>query len=265
MRSAAFPSKLRARRRRERVVYASLSAVGLLIVLSALAALAYLPQVTIAELNVKGLSTIPEEEVRAAIERELSRKYLFLLPKRNIFLYPRGGIERALLSSFPKLLSARVSFADFDRLEITVEERSPLAVWCTSQDDECYFLDRDGFIYAKAPEFSGTVFIKYKGPVEGGPVGGHYLQTQAFRSLSALVTELGKQVGEPVRVSVEGSDADIRFLRGFSLFLSLEDKPEDSIERLMLALSAQPLKGRDLSSLSYIDLRFGDRVVYKFK
>ena len=94
---AAYPSKLRARRRRERILRVSLLALGLAVVLGSLVALAYLPRVTITTIDLEGLSTIPQEEVRAAVERELSQRYFFLLPKRNIFLYPRAGIERALL------------------------------------------------------------------------------------------------------------------------------------------------------------------------
>ena len=260
---AAYPSKLRARRRRERILRVSLLALGLAVVLGSLVALAYLPRVTITTIDLEGLSTIPQEEVRAAVERELSQRYFFLLPKRNIFLYPRAGIERALLAAYPKLRTATVSFTDFNRIRVTVEERSPFALWC--EEDRCSFLDRDGFLYAKAPEFSGTVFIKYYGVADGGPVGGRYLTPHIFRSLSALVTELGGRLGEPVSVSVAGEDVEVRFLDGFSLFLSLADKPEDSLERLTLALSAEPLKGKELARLSYIDLRFGDRVVYKFK
>lgn len=263
----AHPSRLREKRRRERLFYAGLSLFGFVFVLACLVALSYVPQITIREIDVRGLSTIPEEDVRAAIERKLSEKYLFIVPKRNIFIYPKEEIEGALIEAFPKILSASVEFKGFNRISLAVAERSPAALWCgesREQAEACFFLDKEGYLYTEAPEFSGTVFVRYFG-AGAGRVGSQFMTPQTFRSLSALAAELGKNIGDLESVEVAKGDAELHFLNGFMLKLALKDKPESVIERLSLALESDALKGKDLSALSYIDLRFGDRVVYRFK
>jgi len=263
---AIHTSKLRAKRKRARVVTLVLSLVVLLCLVGGLVGLSYIPQITIHTVDVHGLSTIPEEEARAVIEEILQDTYFFLFPKRNIFVYPQHELEKTLLSLFPKLKSAHAVFEDFTRISLSFEERSPAALWCGVEkgEDPCYFLDKDGFLYAHAPEFSGTVFVRYYGE-GGGEVGTSFMTPQSFRSLSAFVTELGGMAGEPGRVEVASGDAEIFFLDGFSVRVALKDKPEKLVERLALALESAPLKGKDLGTLSYIDLRFGERVVYKFK
>lgn len=267
-RGPAHVSKLRTRRRNRRLVLALIVGFCGIISVAGLAGLSYLPQISIQHIEIQGISTIPEEDVRGSIERVLDETYAFIFPKRNIFLYPKRELERQLLSSYPKLLSADLSLKEFNSILLQAEERSPLALWCgksRGEKEPCYFLDKDGFIYAPAPEFSGTVFVRYFGSAPEEPLGAQFGTGDSFRSLSALVSELGSR-GEPSDVEVtEEGDAQVYFLEGFSLLLALEDKPESILERLALVLESDPLKGTDLGTLAYIDLRFGDRVVYKFK
>ncbi len=267
LRGPAHVSKLRARRRLRAVFLLGAFFGLLLLCLGGSLWLSYAPQLEVREIQVRGHSTLAEEDMRAFAENLAEEKYWGLLPKRNVFLYPKRTLEERLLSSFPKLLSVEVSLEDFHRLSIVVEERTPLALWCGHSKEErgeCLFLDREGYTYAPAPEFSGVVFVRYFGALKG-EVGTQFLTEREFRSVAALVAELGSH-GEPsdVEITTDG-DAQVSFIEGFKVFFALKDRSEDILERFRLVLEAEPLKGGGLEKISYVDLRFGDRVVYTFK
>lgn len=265
-------SKLRERRRRAARILWVAAAAGVLILAGGVTALFHLPAIQIREVAVAGLEPAVAEEVRAAVERELSGSYLYLFPKRNIFIYPKRAVLSMLDAAFPKLHSVEVGFKRFDAIEVQAQLRNPAALWCGVRQEEeaaaeCFFVDEDGFVYAQAPQFGGVVFVRYFGEISGGtPPGVSYLAQGEYRALSALVSALGRDLqASPEVVEVEGQDVTVRFSEGYALYFGRRDEHAAVLARLALALSSDPLANADREMLSYIDLRFGNRVFYKFK
>ena len=76
------------------------------------------------------------------------------------------------------------------------------------------------------------------------------LQESGFRSIGAEVEN--------------AHDFSIPLENSFSIKASFGANAEDLIKNLMLVLESERLKGRE-TDIEYIDLRFGNKVYFKFK
>lgn len=121
----------------------------------------------IKEVEISGEQTLGEEELVLDINEFLSEKYLWLLPKRNFLFFSSAQLENRLRTKFPKILKVDADLVETKRLVITLDERFAHSLWCVNKeyeqalDEECYFADNDGILYARAPYFSGDIFLKF--------------------------------------------------------------------------------------------------------
>ncbi len=274
-RRGSLPSKLGERRRKRRIILLLSVPVLLLICIGGVALLSRLSAVTIQSVNVEGASVLSEEELISAVEEKITGNYFLLFPKRNIFLYPRDEIALYLREVFPRLKSAKLSFEDFKTLLLTVEERKPYALWCgvkTTEEsgvqEQCSFLDETGFVFTKAPEFTGEVYLRYYGPLTAVTPreAGQFLSAAEFERLDAFLAAL-----RPLSLSVTGAelleegDVAVYLVGGGRFFIKLSSDYAATVENLELSLASDAFRGKTISELDYLDLRFGNRVFFRFK
>jgi cell division septal protein FtsQ len=258
-------SRLRARRKRMRARLALVAAGAVVLLLAIVVGLSYLPFLQVHSVEVSGTKTLATSTVAAYIEGQIAGRYLFVIPKRNIFLYPKRAIEGDLLKRFPELRGADVHASDFHTIAADVVEREPKALWC--QGTQCFLMDQEGVAYAYAPADAGS-FVRYQGHTDGASLPRQYLTPEMFESLFALVDAISQKLPDtPVEtVSVDSqNDAEATLSNGFVLKFALGDAGGDVFERFTLALTSGPFLEHGLGEFLYLDLRFGDKLYYKLK
>ena len=266
-------SSLRERRRRTRTLMVLSVFTLLAAVLYGVSWASYLPQFSVGSITVAGTKELRSEIVLAYAETVFfDGTYAFLSPQ-NIFFYPRERLERAIREHFPRTRSVQVSRESLlaQAVIVTVEEREPFARWCrsvyTEEGDsaECYLLDETGFIFAPAATSSNsdTQYVFRGSLPESGPPLGQGFLSEKFPEIVVFLRELERNDFSPVGISEDAQDLFLMLARGFELRVSLETL-EKSVRNLQLVLSSDALRGRE-SELEYVDLRFGNRVYYKFK
>lgn len=219
----------------------------------------------IQEIVVQGGHDFVNQEISSYSDGFLSRKYFGLIPKRNILLYPKWGLKKALLGNFPRVKEVSFELDPFKKqvLNIYVTEREEYALWC--RNDDCYFLDRKGYVFDEAPVFFEDRDFRYGGGIESNPVGKVYLGLDEFKKIDALVKAF---MVSPELSSFEISSLDylgggeykvlskngsfILFNAGFGL--------EKVYENLVLAIEKSEI---DLGNIEYIDIRLPGKVFYK--
>lgn len=273
------PSRLKGRRKRARVLLLCIAIVVFLAVCGAVIGASYLRFVTIRDVVVEGAETVEAEVIKEKGSAELSGRYFFVFPKANALLYPKKRVEADLREAFPKLKNVEIDLPNLHTLRIAVEERKPAALWCgvtrvVEQSDEkgedpvCYFLDEWGFTFEVAPTYSGTPYVRWYGKLEtDAPGATQYLTEDVFRALRALVEALSREGATSVSVDVDGA-GDVRCIveGSTSILFSINQKGDEVLERFRLAKESEVLKGKDLTILEYLDLRFGgNRLYFKLK
>ncbi len=264
-------SRLRARKRKRRLLKNIFSITLVLFVLFGLVGLTYLPALQIKSISVSGEQALSSSAIITFVQGELNGEYWYVFPKSNIFLYPKKQITADLIKMYPVLASADVHAGDFETVAVSLVERQPRALLCGeafASSSPCYFMDENGVAYGNAPIFSEPVYTIYSGVLTGDVLPKQFLTPAEFQSLSALVDAIDQKLSDEKVSTVvvdDSKDVHVQFDSGFTITFALSDQGGDVFERLILAFTAEPLTAHKLSDFEYLDLRFGDKLYYKLR
>lgn len=274
-----------------------LSCIGLVVLFFIFTYVSGLAKLNISGIEVAGNKITDTELVQNAVREELAGKYFWLIPKTNIFFYPKNKIKAKLAENFKRLDNISLSMKGENVLEVSTSERKAEYVWCglsaqageavptIESEENCYFMDATGYIFDTAPYFSGDVYFKFYGlthraTTEGkvseneNPIGS-YFGDLGFANLVTLKEMLENIAVDPVALyKLENGDLKI-FLSsksakplGPEILIKIDADFQKIVENLQSALTTEPLLTdfkKKYSSLLYLDLRFGNKVYFKFK
>jgi hypothetical protein len=158
-------------------------------------------------------------------------------------------------------------------IDIKIKERVPVAVWCGANQEKpvsCYLIDAQGYIFAKAPEFSGPAYIKLYGSLVSASWRGAQFFSQGglshILSFAKSLPEIGFQ---PVAVEVTGANTyDMFASSGTRILVQVSDPVSTIVSNINLLLAQKVFaqsRINNFSNLLYIDARFGNKLFYKFK
>ncbi len=280
---------LKRAKKRGRIRLTILISILFLFFFGALAYFSAHPRVTINTVEVVGTQILNVPDIEENVRAHLAGRYLYLFSKANAFLYPHDDIYRGLLDSFPRILSLTVERNNIHTLRITIIERVGSHLYCgtapavsSNVDETCYFINDDGYIFDRAPYFSGDVYFKFYGPllenetpavVSNTPLGHHMLFVERFHDLVRFIDGLKALGFNPTMLSMGADGGNTLTLfrntgAGNPVILFRNDN--DLAEILEnLSVSMKKTEFRDdvqlkYSTLLYIDLRFKNKVLYKF-
>ena len=238
----------------------------------------------ISAIEILGNKTLDTEIIKSIVQNEIIGNYWWFFPKTNIFFYPKDNIKKDLFNQFNRLKNISLSIKN-KMLEVSLTERTALYTWCgdtinliaelpsgnSTAKEKCYFMDEAGYIFDKAPYFSGDVYFKFYGLANLGT----YFSKENFKQLIYFKDTLLGIGFKPVSLYVlDNGDIKIflsdsnKVLVGPYIALKASSNFQKVAENLQTALTTEPLQSdlkNKYSSLLYIDLRFGNKVVYKFQ
>ena len=261
-------SELKRHRRRVVLNKFFLSLIALLVIFASLVYLARLKQLNINGIEITGNKATDTEMIKASVEKDIAGYYLWVFPKTNILFYPENKIKDDLFLQFKRLKDITFSIKDGKILEVSVSEREAKYLWCEDTlPEKCYFMDEAGFIFDEAPYFSGEVYFKFYGMATGD-----YFFKENFQNFVLFKNTLENMGLKPVTLYVQ-ENGDIKIFlssvpTGPEVILKIDSDFQVVAENLEAALTTEPLQSEfknKYASLDYIDLRYGNKVYYKFK
>ena len=265
------------RKRRSKFLFVAL----LLFLLLAAAAVGFLrkPDLQVTRVTVTGTQALDPADIESSARAGLSGAYLFVIPRSNVLLFSKRSLEARLLQEYPAIRDAKVLFVDRQSIRVDVTERRPDSVWCRASA-ECYFIDSTGMIYEPSPSFSDGVYPTYSGgtiDVPADPVRARFLPVSDFAAISGLAASLGSYPVDGYETHIDPSgDISLRVgsIKGHpvahsALVMFTKDSQAEVLAQeldLLLAdksfLASILAHGQDLES---VDLRFPEKIYYKFK
>ncbi|MCM2339144.1 MAG: FtsQ-type POTRA domain-containing protein [Burkholderiales bacterium] len=274
------------KRRKRQTVLKKLSWVVFffLLVLVGLSFLSRWSKLNIDKIEVTGNKIVETKIIEDFIQQELAGNYFWIFPKTNFILFPQNRIENELKNKFKRIETISVNDKNIKTLEVSISERNALYTWCgveplivEDSDQKCYFLDKEGYLFDEAPYFSGDVYFRFYGVNDidtENPLGNYFFK-QHFNRLIHLKDLLEKTELRAIAFYVM-ENGDIKILlkkqgemtENPNVILKTESDFDKIIENLQSVLNTEPLQSdfkNKYSSLMYIDLRFGNKVYYKFK
>jgi hypothetical protein len=212
-------------------------------------------------------------QVQTFVENKLAGSSRGFLSGRNIFIYNYGSLGEAIVQNFSAVKNAQVKRDTTlgNGLKVIIEERSPFALWCGTS---CYILDDQGVVFAPDSDVASSSLPSqyvFSGELSTStfavtsPPYGEVFAGEHFTGINDLLNSLHTQGLVPTGAAiVNDSDFSVPLTQGFYIKASYGEDPNALTKNLMLILGADALKGRT-SDLEYVDLRFGNRIYYKFK
>lgn len=266
-------SKLAKKRRKAFLFKLGGVAAGVIALFAGLVYASGLEEFNISSITVDGNSAIAEKPIREFIEEKISGKYIFLFPKSNILLYPRSAVGAALLKEFAGIKEINISARDLQSISVIVEERKPFALWCGKEsiDEEnaenCYFLDEDGFIFTKAPSFSGNVYFRYFSILHTNePLGQQFMDKDEFQRMTFFLSSIADIGLTPVGLyEVDDADYEMHLQGGSKILFGKDQNLSFVYDNIKSVVDSDEFEKSDLSELDYADFRFGNKVYFKFK
>ena len=267
------------KKKRKRRIKLVLLSVGFLVFFSLLIYLSRQEQFLIAEVTVLGEEVTNEEEIVSRVERLLAGYYLWVFPRASVLTYPRRVIEQSLYEEFPIFKSVNLGVGELQTLLITVEERTPFALYCANtfssadaslpaQAGECYFLDEEGFIFAPAPSFSGAVYFIYatRDPVEN-PLGKRFMTIEEFKPLPKFIETLTILNIHPLALEVRDDEYSLFLPNGGQIIWRKNNDLALLHSNLEAFLANDSIRTQEnfFDRILYLDLRTENKVFYKFK
>jgi len=252
------------------------------LILVALSFLSKWEKLNINNIQITGNKILETKEIETIAEENITGNYFGIFPKTNFLIYPQNQIETELKNKFKRIKNISVNNKNIKTLDISLTERIGLYIYCGStplipdipSEEKCYFMDEDGYIFGEAPYFSGEIYLKFYGKTENNEPSGSYFSQSNFKNLIFFKETLDK-IGIKGVIFYVQDDGDVKlYLSSFTskmgpeIIFKADSNFEKIIENLQSVLSTEPLQSdfkNKYSSLLSIDLRFGNKVYYKFK
>jgi len=266
MKSLSSPNVIRKRKARlyKKVLFVVIALVGLIFGPSLLSKNKYLQ---IKSINVSGDQVVSGTEVASLAAANISGNYLYLFSKSNSFIYPNKEISKSILKEFPRIKNLKIGLSGLDKLEIKMEERNEDSVWCGESDNQCFYLDEDGFAFSEAPQGIEDLYFLYKSEDKDGRILGTFpIEKEDFDKIVYLKKSLETLNFKPQEVVLDNyKDVHIYLLDGTKLIFNLNEDLTKSVSNFESVIGDEELAvfSHDKFKVDEIDLRFGNKVFYK--
>ncbi len=258
---------------REEKIKRAIKIIILIIILSIPVYFARSEKFLIKSVVVSGNNVTKSEDIQQIVSDNLSGSYFWLFPHENIVLYPKDKIVSDLLNKQPRLNSVVVTQTEGNTLEVAVTERAPMALYCKDYStpvapEECYFLDDTGYVFSKAPSFSGNVYLVYAtSDVYEEPIGHSIIDKENFLKTAAFAKTL-PPLGIYPRIFLLKNDEYRIILSNKAEIMWPRDKDLNEVRTNLASFLADKSIKSDpefLNKILYIDMRFGNKIFYKFR
>ena len=230
------------------------------------------PYLRINKLVLSGVEELDYEKVLGEINSRIQGKYFNIVPRNNFILIFRKNLENDLLNKFKKIESVGITKEFPDKLEVAINERKALILWCSG--GPCYITDSKGYAYAGAdlglPELEENNLIRLVDlSVRPVDLGQKVLEPDYIQFVLGIKRELLDELGLELEdeYSTKSSVAEevrVKTKEGWDIYFNSKISFNQSVEILKMFLN-EKIGTEEHAKLEYIDVRIENKVFYKFK
>lgn len=230
------------------------------------------PLMLIEKVEINGAQSLSTAGLEEKILEFIDRKVWLVLSGRNYFIFSAGRLASQLQSDFKRIRHVEIVRRFPDGLEINIEERRAVFVWCSR--GSCHLVDEEGVPYQSADFQSSEIrennLIVVNNESDQAVEEGK--QILSAESIDFLLN-IGSGISEETGIRVENtfstpSPVSGDFLadsgEGWKIYLNQSLGVDKTVGMLKIVLEKN-IRPEDRSKLEYIDLRTENKVYYRFK
>ena len=242
--------------------------LGVLALLGGVIYLIKAPWLQAVNVSVSGTNVANPDEISQSVKGMLEGRHLYIFPKTSMIVLSVNKIEDKLERDFSRLSKVDVRRTSASSLHVEVEEYDGKYLWCREGDD-CSFMDENGIVFAAAPIFSGSAYIRFYGGANS-EIPFSPLSSQQLEYIKTIVDRLEAISLHPtiftfitehnLAVSFTHQDTEAK------IYFEPTKDLEPQLQTLYTGMRSPKFISEYTSKpLEYIDLRFSNKMVYKFK
>ncbi len=273
------------RRKKRRIRFAILFySVSFIVLVVLFTLVSRIPKLHIKNIEVNGTHIVDSTQVIDYTNSQISGRYLYLFDKKNAFIYPNNKIQKDLVKKFPRINNIDISLRGFHTIVIDITERTGSYLWCgasipevvSDAGDNCYFVNSDGKVFDQAPYFSGNVYFKFYIPIDtvDDVFNKQVLDQPTFQKVISFTDGL-EALGVHAVSVVMNNPAEYAFhldrksnIAEPVIYFNSENDLNKIFQNFSSAMSKDEFRNQintKYDVLQYIDLRFNNKVLYKFR
>jgi len=228
------------------------------------------PSLSIQTISVVGIETIDAEKIKDFTKEKISGSYLWIFPKKSIFLYPKDSITALLVDLEPKIeeIEVKIPLENSTNLNVSIQERNSNLLWCSNE--WCARLDEDGTIFEEALTNVNDFFVIRNDKEPKKNLGSIVTTPDILHPIFILKSTLKKDVEFKEAIILSEGDYSLMTKEGAEIRFNKEDNLSVTADNLYTLFRSDVVSdgvGRSLSvwlsGVEYIDARFGKKIFYK--
>jgi len=249
--------------------------------------------IQIKSISIVGAESISKNDIERIISNTLDGTYIKIIPRSNIFFYPKTEIKKILINKLNYIESVDIKRNGLGAIVVYITEKSPVAMVCDGlridnieENDECFFVDQNGYVFETATTTSPK-FIRYYifESKKDAILGSNFMDSQKFKDLRKFVdgvfslgiTPLGVLVSDnsqyEMYVKRQGEDSEIviyfddkvPFEKTLSnLYTFWKNAFSDKKQKATITNTATTTITSN-PDFNFINLRFGNNIFYSTK
>jgi hypothetical protein len=221
--------------------------------------------------DVRGIDDVSRTTIQALLFDEAKNRSLWIFPHNKIFTYSSGAIVSIIRNEIPDLATIEVRPVGLHTVQVNVTLLKPLFAIdigrAVTEDGIIFQTKKDTYPYPKIMLATSTVeTIKINGlPFDRDTS----LHDGFLKKVSGLASKVSSVIFPVTEISVT-EEGDVVFTDENSSrkVLFLENANTEKVwSTLVSAIDTDPLKTKlkeNIHSLLYLDVRYGNKVFYKF-
>lgn len=227
------------------------------------------PSFKITEVNIENLEYIDKFEITQIVENQFKKKILFVFPQDRHFFLNKKTIEDEIRRRF-LIEDLQISKKGINGLNIKIKEKVSCITWISG--DKYYYLDIQGNVKREvdALEVNRNYPIIYdansKPVVISLGIQTKVIDEKYIRDAIKIADDIKNNTEIDV-ISYKYFDKGViqelyaKVNKGYEIYFDLKNDIKVQLDNFYTVWQ-QEIKDKN-ESISYIDLRFGDRVYYK--
>lgn len=246
------------------------SLLVLILIFTAIYFLIFYSKFQVKEIIISGNEKVDSKVLEEKISDNVDKKFIdfagYKVSSQSIFLVNLQKIKENLLKNYPIIKNVSVSKKYPQKLDVYIEERKKIAVFC--KNEECFNIDDKGIIFEETLNFEENLIVRQslEASINDIILGNIVVKENTIKSIEEIQKNLKENfqinlteafISTPIRLDVKtGEDWQIYF----DVSENLDIKTQ--ITKLILLLKEE-INQETRQNLEYIDLRFKDRAYYK--
>ncbi len=259
---------LKARRRKQQVLFRILLGVLLLAVIAGTFYVLWLPVFRVNAVSVEGPDSAQVQELAQA---KLQGAYFWILPRNSLFFIPQKAIRKSILENYADIEAVSMSAHGLHTLVIQNIRRVTAFWWCGTSLEAapgtCYETDAEGLLFAQTDlsmmEASTTPLLKMymmlDAPDAAAPLRSHIANATVIPNILRMVKALRSLGANIDSVILRDDEVDLKTAGGTRITYVLGHEAQAAA----LAATALPTLDVNDGSIEYVELRFEGKVYVK--